>query len=125
MWLEYDFSVGVASYTAMVKLCSFNCLRWALILLNIFYIVSKIIHECVPPFSSRQALGLILIGLVIATKTLTYISEPHILIGTAVCGSVLILLAIFGMIGAVRHNQVILFFVSIQYINRDLKIKGW
>ncbi|XP_011407481.2 PREDICTED: tetraspanin-31-like, partial [Amphimedon queenslandica] len=81
----------------MGKLCSFNCLRWSLIFLNIFYIT----------------LGLILIGLVIATRTLTYMSEPHVLIVTAVAGSILVLLAIFGMIGAVRHNQVILFFYMI------------
>lgn len=59
-----------------------------------------------------QTLGIILIGLAIASKTLAYFTEPHILIGTAICGTILVLIAIFGMVGAARHNQVILFFVS-------------
>ena len=59
-------------------------------------------------------LGLILIGLAIASKTLAFFSEPHILIGTAICGSILILIAIVGIIGSARHHQVVLFFVSLK-----------
>ncbi len=57
--------------------------------------------------------GLILIGLAIASKSLAVFSEPHILIGTAVCGAILVLVAILGLVGAARHHQVILFFVSL------------
>ena len=59
-----------------------------------------------------QTVGLILVGVVIATKALAFFSEPHILIGTAVCGSILVLIAVFGLVGAVKHHQIILFFVS-------------
>lgn len=58
-------------------------------------------------------IGLILIGLAIASKSLALFSEPHILVGTGVSGAVLIIIAIFGIIGGVRHHQVILFFVSL------------
>lgn len=56
-------------------------------------------------------------GLAIASKTLALFSEPHVLIGTAVSGAVLILIAILGLVGAIKHHQVILFFVSF-YINQ-------
>ena len=57
-------------------------------------------------------LGLILIGLTVAAKAMAYFSEPHILIGIALCGGILIFIALFGLVGAARHNQVFLFFVS-------------
>ena len=61
-----------------------------------------------------QAVGLVLVGVVIASKAMALFSEPHILIGTAVCGSILVIIAVFGLVGTVMHNQIILFFVSLQ-----------
>ena len=34
--------------------------------------------------------------------------------GVIACGVFLLLIAILGLIGAIRHNQIILFFVSFQ-----------
>lgn len=48
----------------------------------------------------------------IASKATAFFSEPHILIGTAISGSLMVFIAIFGLVGAIKHHQIILFFVS-------------
>lgn len=82
---------------AMGKLCRFASLRCILTILNVFYI----------------AVGLFLIGLSVAGRTLSYFFEVHILIGTALCGTVLVLIAVLGLVGTAKHHQVILFFYMV------------
>lgn len=60
-----------------------------------------------------QAISLFLIGVVIASRTLSYFTSPSILAGLAVCASVLFLVAILGLAGTIKHHQVVLFFVSL------------
>ena len=64
-----------------------------------------------------QMVALFLIGLAIAAKTLAYnyTSVPTV-IGVAVVASILFLVAVVGLFGACKHHQVILFFVSSQYL---------
>ena len=63
--------------------------------------------------SFPQAISLFLIGVVIASRTLSYFTSPTILAGLAVCASVLFLVAILGLAGTIKHHQVVLFFVSL------------
>lgn len=64
--------------------------------------------------SLPQAISLFLIGVVIASRTLSYFTSPSILAGLAVCASVLFLVAILGLAGTIKHHQVVLFFVSLR-----------
>ena len=58
-------------------------------------------------------IALFLIGLVIAAKTLAYnYTSIPVVIGVAIVSSILFLVAVVGLIGACKHHQVILFFVS-------------
>ena len=70
-----------------------------------------------PPPSPRththtQVVGVFLIGLVVAARTLAYFTNVPILVGIAICGTLLVAVAILGLIGTIKHHQVILFFVS-------------
>ena len=51
-------------------------------------------------------------------STLTYFVSPSILIGIAVCACVLLLVAIMGLYGTIKHHQVTMFFVSL-HCRRD------
>lgn len=54
-----------------------------------------------------------LIGLVVAARTFAYqISSLYVVIGVAVVASILFIIAIIGIVSAIKHHQVILFFVS-------------
>ena len=58
-------------------------------------------------------IALFLIGLVIAAKTIAYnYTSIPVVIGVAIVSSILFLVAVVGLIGACKHHQVILFFVS-------------
>ena len=59
-----------------------------------------------------QVVGVFLIGLVVAARTLAYFTYVPILVGIAICGTLLVAVAILGLIGTIKHHQVILFFVS-------------
>lgn len=122
-----------------VRPCSFSALRCCLTILNVFYIVSylrnpvcsalcgnhlyskpssckfKAISSPLPfssPPPSLQAISLFLIGIVVAARALAYFTNLPILAGLAVCACVLFLVAILGLMGTIKHHQVILFFVS-------------
>jgi tetraspanin-13/31 len=79
-----------------VRLCGFAAIRCCLTLLNVFYI----------------ATSLFLIGVVVASRALSYFTSPSILAGLAVCASILFLVAVLGLAGTIKHHQVVLFFVS-------------
>ncbi len=59
-----------------------------------------------------QATALFLIGVVIVAAHISYFVSPSILVGIAVCACVLLLVAIMGLYGTIRHHQVTMFFVS-------------
>jgi len=54
-----------------------------------------------------------LIGVAAYGKAVAIIATVSVLGGIIACGVFLLLIAIVGLIGAVRHHQVILFFVSL------------
>lgn len=60
-----------------------------------------------------QAVSLFLIGLVIAARTYTYhVTGITVVVGIAVAAALLFTVAVIGLIGTLKHNQVALFFVS-------------
>ncbi|KAK3907863.1 Tetraspanin-31, partial [Frankliniella fusca] len=74
----------------------FTCSKRALVALNILYIV----------------VAFILIGVAIYGRTCAVVIDLPIIGGIMACGIFLILISILGLIGAVKHHQVVLFFVS-------------
>ena len=58
-------------------------------------------------------IGLLLIGVAAYGKKEALLVSVPALGGLIACGVFLILLAIFGLLGAIRHNQIILFFYMI------------
>lgn len=103
-----------------VKVCGFSAVRCILVLLNSVYVVSGAIFptywqrlESPSLFFLPQGLSLFLLGLVVAAWTLAYnFANVKILIGVAVVAAFLFLVAVLGLIGTLRHNQIIMFFVS-------------
>lgn len=59
-----------------------------------------------------QFIALVLIGVAVYAKVSAKITSLPILGGVIACGVFLLLVAIMGVVGAIRHSQVILFFVS-------------
>jgi len=81
---------------------------------------AKNVYSYTPTFFFFQFIGLILIGVAAyGKKQATLVSLPA-LGGVIACGVFLLLIAIIGLIGAIRHNQIILFFVSFQKLNMCL-----
>lgn len=80
--------------TKVERCCGFGAMRCCLILLNVFYI----------------AISLFLIGLVIAARVSSYFTNVPILVGIAVCATLLCSVAILGLVAAIKHHQVSLFF---------------
>ena len=63
-------------------------------------------------FPSSQGVAFFLVGVVIAARTLAYNFSVSIPIGIAVVAAFLFCVAVMGLVGLFRHNQVIMFFVS-------------
>ncbi|CAB3980619.1 tetraspanin-31-B isoform X2, partial [Paramuricea clavata] len=80
-----------------MKSCGFGCTRQTLISLNVMYIV----------------VGLILIILPVYSKFSQLLTSWPIIGGAIASGVFLMLIAIAGIYGAARHNQIILFFYMI------------
>ncbi|CAL1298541.1 unnamed protein product [Larinioides sclopetarius] len=77
------------------KMCgSFTCSKNALIALNIIYIL----------------VSFILIGVAAYSRAASIITNLAIVGGIIACGVFLFLLSLMGLIGAIRHHQVLLFF---------------
>lgn len=56
-----------------------------------------------------------LIGVAVYAKASAKITSLPILGGVIACGVFLLLVAVLGVVGAIRHSQVILFFVSFEF----------
>jgi len=74
----------------------FACSKSSLTLLNVLYIV----------------VGFILIGVATYAKAVSGVSLP-IIGGIVACGVFLLLIAVMGLIGAIKHHQVLLFFYMV------------
>ncbi|XP_026278493.1 tetraspanin-13 isoform X1 [Frankliniella occidentalis] len=75
----------------------FTCSKRALVALNILYIV----------------VAFVLIGVAIYGRNCTRVIDLPIIGGIMACGIFLILISILGLIGAVKHHQVVLFFYMV------------
>ena len=67
--------------------------------------------------SLLQFIALVLMGVAVYAKASAIITSLPILGGVVACGVFLLLVAILGVVGAVRHSQIILFFVSFAICN--------
>lgn len=84
----------LASGKRKVKSFAFKCFRNSLAAINSLFIF----------------IGLILIGIAAYGKKESILVSIPALGGVIACGVFLVLIAILGLIGAIRHNQIILFF---------------
>ncbi|XP_022081887.1 tetraspanin-13-like isoform X1 [Acanthaster planci] len=75
----------------------FTCSRNALIALNSLYIIVALILIIVPPVA----------------KSAAYVSSMYIVGGIIACGIFLFAVAIIGLVGALKHHQVCLFFYMV------------
>jgi tetraspanin-13/31 len=75
----------------------FTCTRTSLAALNVFYIV----------------IACILIGVAASAKAFAIIATVSVMGGIIACGVFLLLIAVVGLIGAIKHHQVLLFFYMI------------
>lgn len=74
--------------------------------------LSHIRLDKVYSFYFLQLVGLLLIGVAAWGKGLGVVSSIHIIGGVIAVGVFLLLIAMAGLVGAVNHHQVLLFFVS-------------
>lgn len=56
--------------------------------------------------------GFLLIGVGVYGRASSIVTNLPIIGGILACGVILILISVLGLIGAVKHHQVMLFFVS-------------
>lgn len=62
--------------------------------------------------SHAQLVGFLMIGVGVYGRAASIVDNLPIVGGILACGIILILISILGLVGAVRHHQVMLFFVS-------------
>lgn len=67
-----------------------------------------------------QLVGLLLIGVAAWGKGFGLVSSIHIIGGVIAVGVFLLLIAIVGLIGAIHHHQVMLFFVSFELLQNEM-----
>lgn len=111
--------------------CSFLFFKYALIFLNVFYLVRtgllmvqltrqqtnlQNIFFFLICFCSLQIVGIALIAVAAASKASAMFTSLSVVGGIVACGVFLVLVAIFGLLGAVKHHQVVLFFVSSRHV---------
>ncbi|RTG89399.1 tetraspanin-13/31 [Schistosoma bovis] len=75
---------------------SFKSSKYLLIALNLLYLV----------------VAFILVGVAAYARLSIYVTSVHIVGGIIACGVFLFVLAVVGLLGAIKHNQPILFFLS-------------
>lgn len=61
-------------------------------------------------------MAITLVGIAAYAKAAAVIATVSVLGGIIACGVFLLLIAIVGLIGAIKHHQVILFFVSFDVV---------
>ena len=59
-----------------------------------------------------QLVACILIGVAAYAKAIAFITSLSLMSGIIACGVFLFLVALVGLLGAIKHHQVMLFFVS-------------
>lgn len=116
----------------------FTCSKNALTALNVLYIVSIIHHQTSPldlpsvqflwtiiqiialiiVHSLFQVVAAILIGVAVYGRASAVVTNLPIIGGILACGVILFLISILGLIGAIKHHQVLLFFVSFAIRNQ-------
>lgn len=69
-------------------------------------------------FCFLQMVGLLLIAVAAWGKGFGLVSSIHIIGGVIAVGVFLLLISIVGLIGAIHHHQVMLFFVSLLYATK-------
>lgn len=114
-----DFHFAVAGASLIVCVCislSFSlvflplCLGWPPVhILYPFYIFY--------PFL-LQMIGFLLIGVGVYARAASIVTNLPIVGGILACGVILICISMLGLAGAVKHHQVMLFFVS--FLQRNL-----
>jgi len=89
--------------------------------LGINHTVLNWLQEFIAMYMSLQAVAVTLIAAAAYGKAVAIIATVSVLGGIIACGVFLLLIAIVGLIGAIRHHQVILFFVSFMqhFVNCD------
>ncbi|XP_002156462.2 tetraspanin-31 [Hydra vulgaris] len=80
-----------------VKSCAYTCSRNTLAAINTLFIF----------------LGLVLIGIAAYGKKTAFLVSVPALTGVIACGVFILLIAVLGLVGAIRHNQVLLFFYMV------------
>lgn len=78
------------------------------------FLKNKIVHVL-------QLVGFLLIGVGVYARAASIVTNLPIVGGILACGIILILISILGLAGAVKHHQVMLFFVS--FLNKNKKTK--
>jgi len=79
-------------------------IRWLGIYLDIFFVNNY--------FPFLQVVAFVLIGVAVYGRASALVTNLPIIGGILACGVILFLISILGLIGAVKHHQVLLFFVS-------------
>ena len=74
-----------------------------------------LLNICLKLIVFFQVVALMLIGLAGYAKVMAIITTIPVMSGIIACGVFLALIAVVGLAGAVRHHQVLLFFVSFSY----------
>ncbi|KAL5283747.1 TSPAN13 family protein [Megaselia abdita] len=93
--IKNHFKRGSESAIKILKMCGgFYCTRNALISLNTIYIM----------------IGIVLIACGVYATTNSIVTNLPIVGGIIACGFTLIIVAFLGLLGAVKHHQVMLFF---------------
>nr|XP_032515109.1 tetraspanin-31-B [Danaus plexippus plexippus] len=86
----------------------FTCSKNALIALNILYV----------------AVASILISVAVYGQASSLVTNLPIVGGILACGVFLILISLLGLAGAMKHHQVMLFFVSFGWNQVDMDVRG-
>jgi len=73
-----------------------------------------------------QVVAFVLIGVAVYGRASALVTNLPIIGGILACGVILFLISILGLIGAVKHHQVLLFFVSFfMYRYQFMKFNVW
>lgn len=67
--------------------------------------------------------GFLLIGVGVYARAASIVTNLPIVGGILACGIILILISILGLAGAVKHHQVMLFFVSFLKETKETNLK--
>lgn len=72
------------------------------------------------PLFIFQLVSFVLVGVAAYARVVTVVTSLALVGGVISCGVFLFFTALIGLIGACRHHQVLLFFVSLETVETDL-----